>query len=84
MKYYDLPKEKRWLRDGDSPDSIGGRDTDVSQIAWSLEHTIKNMFPINQVPEELTIKLKDLRGLCENCEKQIEAFISLMSDIVGK
>ena len=83
MDYYELDKEKRWL-ESDSPGEIGGRDTDVSQIAFSLSHRVREMYPINKVPNELVDKLNELEDVCSNCEKVIADTINLISDEVAK
>jgi hypothetical protein len=54
IEYYSLPRDRHWLQfDGseDNPYSIGGRDTDLKQIGYSLESKIKLMYPVNGVPE---------------------------------
>jgi len=79
MNYYDLPKEKRWLG-GDSPYQIGGRATDVSQIAYSLMGRVKEMYSINAVPKKLEDELKKLTDQCGACEKAIESMISLITE----
>lgn len=79
MGYYELDKEKRWL-EGDSPCEIGGRATDVSQIAFSLSHRVRELYPINQVPRGLAEKLKELEGICSSCEEAIIDTINLISD----
>ena len=38
----EMSKEKKWM-DGDSPYLIGGRDTDISQIGYSLSHRLGEM-----------------------------------------
>ena len=81
VNYYELDKEKRWL-DSDSPYEIGGRDTDVSQIAFSLSHRVRELYPINQVPRGLVDKLKELENICSCCEKAIADTINLISDAV--
>lgn len=84
MKYYDLPKDDRWMPDGWNPDDIGGHYTDVSQIAWSLEHRVKELFPINCVPEEIAVTLKHLKESLINAEKYIQNTIEMITDYVAK
>ena len=81
MDYYKLGKEERWLGD-DSPSNVGGRDTDVSQIAFSLSHRVRGLYSINKVPRELADKLDELESICYNCEKAITDAINLISDAV--
>jgi len=79
VNYYDLGKEDRWL-EGDSPYEVGGRGTDISQIAYSLKHRVRELFPINEVPDKLVRNLIELEKICAVTEKAIEASISLISD----
>lgn len=79
MDYYDLPKDKQWLG-GDSPYVIGGRNTDISQIAYSLSHRVRELYPINQVPEKLAQSLQELEKQCRECEIAIRRMVSLISD----
>ena len=80
MDYYGLPKEKRWLAEGDNPDSIGGRDTDVSQIGYSLEIIIKGLYPINKVPADIAFALNTLKDKLWLAENAIKMFIEMVSE----
>lgn len=80
MNYYDLPKDKRWLQDGDSPYVIGGRSTDVEQIAFSLEHIIKARYPVNKVPKAIEAQLKATFESCQLAAKQINRLIDIVSE----
>ena len=82
MNYYELDKEKRWL-DNNSPYEIGGRATDVSQIAFSLSHRVRELYPINQVPRGLVDKLRELEDICSSCEEAIADTINLISDAMN-
>ena len=79
MNYYDLPKDVRWLGD-DSPYTIGGRDTDIAQIAYSFEYRVREIYPINGVPVGIVEKLAMLKSKCEDCEREIQNTISLISE----
>ena len=79
MNYYGLSKDEQWMG-SDSPYDIGGRDTDVSQIAYSLEHRVRELYPINQVPKELEERLNNLKEVCVACESEINKIIELISD----
>jgi len=83
MDYYKLPKDDRWL-EGDSPYSIGGRDTDISQIAYSLSHRVRELFPINTVPQLLVTQLDILQSKCEDCEKEIQKTIGIIQGEVAR
>lgn len=78
VNYYELPKDKRWL-ESDSPYEIGGRATDITQIAYSLTARVREMYPINKVPEDIVTQLDTLTGLCKKCEDEIEKTIGLIS-----
>lgn len=59
-----------WLRYyGDSRDNIGGRCTDISQIAVSLYDRTKQSFLINEVPEEVVEQWKQLHLALTQAEK---------------
>lgn len=74
-----IPQKHRWLRElGDSPESIGGRATDISQIAFTLENLVKSVFPINGVPSEIVEALTDLESTCRNVELEIESFLGIV------
>ncbi len=78
MSYYDLPEEKRWLKDN-SPYEIGGRATDVSQIAYSLSGIVRDLYPINKVPKTIELQLVQLEKVCKECEREINDTINLIS-----
>lgn len=81
--YYDLPTGKRWITDG-SPEEIGGRSTDITQIGMSLARTIREMYPVNGVPLEIAASLTDLELLLERAEEQIHGVIALVTEDVSK
>jgi hypothetical protein len=83
MDYYKLPKDKRWLRDGDSPYSIGGRDTDISEIGHSLEQTLWTLYPSDPIPKHLASALYVLQEDLDAAQRSLEAFISLVSDAMA-
>ena len=73
-------KRPHWLLDaGDSEDSIGGRDTDIAQIGYSLRHRIKEAFPINKVPETVTTPLSDIVEALEVNERMIQTLIKIVT-----
>ena len=79
MEYYKLPKDKQWL---DNPYLIGGRDVDISQISYSLNHRVRELFPINRVPVEVEKQLETLSNICIDCEREIQRTIKIVSDFV--
>lgn len=82
IAYHQLPAEKKWLGSGGSCDSdctIGGRDTDLSQIALALETLIKEHYEINGVPLKVVGKMDMLKGLLETGEERIQELIMLVA-----
>ncbi len=84
MDYYALDKDNRWLEGGDSPCSIGGRSTDVRQIAFSLRRRVKELFPINKVPQELVSQLDELEAICIKADKAIMETIGIISAHIAR
>jgi len=82
MRYQDLNFDEKWLREGDSPHQIGGRDLDIEQIADCLYKTVKEYFPINEVPEDIFAALLELKKTMGEAEASIQAVIELVSDAV--
>lgn len=70
-----------WIEDW-STESIGGRAIDISQIAWSLERSIKAAFPINGVPSVVVEKLRQLTETLDKGENEIDSFLAEMSNIL--
>ncbi len=77
--YFKLPRSHRWLEDVNTPENIGGRPTDVGSIGLSLEAIVKNLYPINGVPDQVALKLGELRALLDESEKRISQFIEQVS-----
>lgn len=78
--YYKLARNNRWLNDTDSnPESIQGRSTDIGQIGLSLEAIIKNLYPINGVPETVALRLEELKRHLQQGEEAIDKFIEQVS-----
>lgn len=75
----------------DSPNSIGGRDTDISQIGYSLRAIILEMYPgavsIDSVQSEidlaLVLRLDTLIEILERGELMIENIIDLVSKVIN-
>ena len=80
--YYKIPKDFRWMQDGDNPYNIGGRSTDISQIAHSLITYVKNRYSINEVPESLQDEMDDLLDILCKGEIIIRDAIELISKYV--
>lgn len=70
-----------WI-EGWSDDLIGGRAIDISQIAWSLERSIKAAFPINGVPTNIAEKLQQLVGILDQGENAIDSLIGEVSRLL--
>lgn len=77
--YYKLPEDKRWLGDGNTPDGIGGRATDIEVIGMSLYQAIRDAYPINKVPRELLVKAEDLQIYLERGSRLIQQLIDAVS-----
>lgn len=58
---------------------IGGRDTNISQIAYSLLRVTKVHFPINGVPDELVAAYSSLKDILENGEKEIINYVKMLN-----
>ena len=74
---------EHWLDFGGTGDSlgrIGGHPTDVSAIATSLEHKLKDAFPINEVPLTLFHKWETMKTTLQQAEIEIEEFIILFGE----
>ncbi len=65
-----------------NPLEIGGRSTNVSQIAYSIARDVKLAFPINGVPSEYVKALVNLTQLLEVAERQIEYVCTLLREPV--
>jgi len=79
MDYYKLPKDDRWLGD-DNPCTIGGRNTDIEQIAFALSRRVREIYPINEVPFELAMSLGRLEEVCMKAGECIQKTIDLISE----
>lgn len=79
--YTSLPGHKRWLKDcGDCVYQIGGRDTDLEQIAASIKFSVRNAFEINKVPEDIVTAVNKLQKTLEQAEDEIQEVIILISE----
>lgn len=85
VEYYKLPKDKQWLSDGNSPYQLGGRNTDIHQLYFSLVNEIKMLYPPNCIPESIVEKLEILRQVSLRCEALIQGIIADVSiDVAGE
>ena len=72
--------DSNWLsKEGYSTYSIGGRDTDISGIGYTLRSLIKQAFPMNEVPESVVRNLTILQSSLEIAEKQIQDLLLLVT-----
>lgn len=76
--YYKIPRSERWLA-GDSPAEIGGRDTDLSQLGMSLRARIGDLYPINEVPQDIHDAADALVVQLAAAEAAMEGLIELVS-----
>ncbi len=81
--YYDLPKDKRWLKNGESPYSIGGQDTDIETIGLCLQSRVREMYSINGVPLPLHRAIDDPTVRLAEDDRAIQSVISLVSQYVA-
>lgn len=75
--YYKLPRDKRYLVSDEQgfPYTIGGRATDVTQLAASVMQLVKDGYPINAVPQEQIARLDELMACALRMEVLIETTI---------
>ena len=78
MDYYQLSQHNRWL-EKDSPYNIGGRETDISEIGYSL---MKRVMVATGNSNDLRNRLISLNRKLEECEKEVQSIISDVSDQV--
>lgn len=71
----------KWL-DGSSVNEIGGRQTDISQIGFTLERLIKQAFPVNSVPTLIAEGLKELHKILEEGEELIEKLVERSTELL--
>ncbi len=57
------------------PFKIGGRDTDVEQLAFSVEHLVREAYPINGVPVLQVERLAQLTRAAKDVERLIEMIV---------
>jgi hypothetical protein len=67
-----------WLGATGTKYTIGGRATDITQIAYSLEHRIKEIYPMNGVPIVIVDKLKELQQSSEETQLKLNRFLELV------
>ena len=63
---------------------IGGRDTDLIQIAWYLSHAVKDFFPINGVPQNVINSIQSLRERFTLAEEQFHLTLDVIINEVEK
>ena len=83
-KYYEIPKDKRYLVLGDdNPHSIGGRSpNDPLQLVWSLTNHVQTFYPMNEVPPSQLKRCQRMRALAEDLEREVTACIDEISEVV--
>lgn len=77
-EYEKLPHGARWMSP-DEPMNIGGRDTDIAQIGFSLSEIIKKKYPINGVPEDIVGEILILKTHLKIAEDQIFKIIDMVT-----
>ncbi len=83
--YGSLPEHKKWLKGcSGSVYQIGGRDTDLEQIAASIKYAVRDAFEINKVPEDILMAVNKLQKTLEQAEDEIQEVIILISERLNK
>ncbi len=77
------PDRYEWMQ-GDSPDSIGGRTTDIVQIALSLRRLVKEAFPMNAVPPQVVAACDSAELSLRLAEQELMRSIETISDACAK
>lgn len=77
--FWKLPRDERWLGDRDDPYSIGGRDTDLSQLGHSITYRVRESYQVNEVPGHIVLALSALQATLTTAEDEVAAFIELVS-----
>jgi hypothetical protein len=61
-------------------DLIGGRDTDIEQIGYSVEGLVRESFPINAVPKDIEYKVIKLTTTLETASKELSETIEYINN----
>lgn len=75
-EFYKLPKDDRWL---DSPYQVGGHDTEITQVGYSLGFRIRELFPMNQVPPRIEAEFKAFMETLTEAEERMGRVCSLIN-----
>lgn len=59
-------------------ETFAGRSTDISQIAYNLAQTVKEYFPINQVPNRIVELLKSNAMQLELAEQHFHLVVEVI------
>lgn len=65
-------------------EDVGGRSTDVSQLAWSIEAAIKDFFPMNGIPAEMITEMQLLHAACGEVEDRFGTIVLLLAREIEK
>lgn len=79
----DSRKRYEWM-EPDNVWQIGGRDTDIRNIAFCLYGRVREAYPINGVPAQIVKLLENAEKLCIAAEQAIEEVIAAVSDDLEK
>ena len=58
--------------------AIGGRDVDLNQIGWSIEHALRDTF--DTVPEDLQKQMTELKAALVSAEDRIRRLATDVAD----
>lgn len=67
-EYYSVPRVFRFF---ENPYMIGGRDTDLEQLGASILNRLREIYPINQVPNHLNIQAEELNLQLSEIERKL-------------
>lgn len=66
--FFRIPRDERSaIFEGDI-DSVGGRATDLEQLAYSVEDRVKEFYEINWAPQEIVSALADFKHQCRQAQ----------------
>ena len=76
---YGTDSGSRWLGD-DTPYSIGGHSTDLTSLGFCLRQRLKEVYPVNGVPEAMEAEIAGLVELLTHGDFLIQRFIEMVAE----
>ncbi len=81
-EYYKMNGSDRWV---ENPHSIGGWDPEITELVFGLIRRIKEVYPLNQVPNFIELNLITILSKATEFEKIYEHIIDQVSkDLMKK